>query len=101
MTDLNCEPREKLAILRQQDHFRHWQSLDDKRVCVVCDKTFAGHDVIISRESNGYQLRCPTHGCHSHLHQWVYRGNPLISDTAYADWWQALGSSVEQRAQAI
>src|SRR5438309_11838139 len=32
------ETDERLSILRACDHFREWQSLDDRRVCVVCDR---------------------------------------------------------------
>ncbi len=93
MIHSTCDPADKLAILRQQDSFRDWQSLDDKRVCVLCEKQFSGHDVIVSADGSGYELRCPTGGCHSHVHQWIYPLNPLISDKTSADWWQALGNS--------
>ena len=93
MTNLTPEPPNKLAILRQHDHFRDWQSLDDKRVCVSCDAEFTGHEVVICDGPEGYELRCPTQGCQSRVHQWVYPGNPLIDDNANADWWQALGEA--------
>jgi len=100
MIDLKREPADKLAILQRADHFRAWESLDDKRVCVLCDKTFTGHDVVISHDDRGDQLRCPTRECLSHVHQWVYPGNPLVSETAHADWWQALGNAAK-RANAL
>ena len=87
------KPDERLSILRAYDHFREWQSLDDRRVCVVCDRSFNGHEVQIVMIGNDYKLHCPTAACESGVHQWVYPGNPLLSDTAYADWWRALGST--------
>ena len=87
------KPDDRLSILRACDHFREWQSLDDRRVCVVCDRSFSGHEVQIVMIGNDYKLHCPTAACESGVHQWVYPGNPLLSDTAYADWWRALGST--------
>jgi hypothetical protein len=93
------DPLGKLAILRREDHFRDWQSLDDKRVCLLCHQEFVGHEAIISRQSGDYELRCPTRGCQSHVHQWVYPDQALVSEKAYANWWRALGE--EKGAPAL
>ena len=71
------KPDERLSILRACDHFREWQSLDDRRICVVCDRSFNGHEVQIVMIGNDYKLHCPTAACESGVHQWVYPGNPL------------------------
>ena len=92
---------EKLAILRHEDHFRDWRSLDDRRVCVVCGGNFAGRDVTVSETSNSRELHCPTEGCRSHPHQWVYPDNSAITEEAETDWWRALAHPAEYRAQAI
>ena len=93
---------DKLAVLRRADHFRDWHSLDDERLCVVCGKTFDGNAVVVAGDENTYELHCPTLGCHSHPHQWVYPGNPLLNETADADWWNALGGSpADLEAQTI
>jgi hypothetical protein len=85
---------ERLTILRQTDQFRTWSSLDDKRVCVLCDKTFSGRQVGISRNRAGrIQLHCPTDRCGAGPGHWVYPGNPLISEAAYQDWNRALMDS--------
>jgi len=83
---------DRLSILRAMDQFRSWSSLDDRRFCILCAKTFTGRQIEIT-ECRGvqYELHCPTQGCNSRPHQWVYPGNPLISDAAYADWWRAFG----------
>jgi hypothetical protein len=89
---------ERLSILRSTDHFRSWNSLDDKRVCVLCEKTFNGRQVQIKRSRSGcLQICCPTEGCTGGPNQWVYPGNPLLSDTAYQDWWRALGEHDQHR----
>jgi hypothetical protein len=86
---------DKLTILQANDHFRDWHTLDDKRVCALCDRKFTGHDVVISSSSDEVQLRCPTTNCQSGVHQWVYQANPLISQKSEENWWQALGSNDE------
>lgn len=101
MTSLQSDALARLAILRREDHFRTWQSLNDQRVCVLCDKIFAGHEVVIARKGDSYELNCPTPDCLSQVHQWVQPGNSLINDRAYADWWEALGDPVGKRAEAV
>jgi hypothetical protein len=84
---------DRLGILQANDHFRDWQALHDERVCVLCDRKFTGHEVLISTVGEEFELHCPTPHCKSGVHQWVYPGNPLLSETAYEDWWHALGSN--------
>jgi hypothetical protein len=82
---------ERLRFLRAADKFREWTSLDDQRVCVLCDKTFNGRQVEMRRDRTGHiRLRCPTEGCNGELSHWVYPGNPLISEIAFQDWQRAL-----------
>lgn len=92
---------EKLAILRREDRFRDWHSLDDRRVCVVCGGNFAGRDIIVSENSNCHELHCPSLGCRSRTHQWVYPDNPAITEEIEADWWRALGHPAAYRVHAI
>jgi hypothetical protein len=84
----------RFLILRETDQCRTWSSLDDKRVCILCDKQFSGRQVEITRSRTGrYELHCPTDGCNAGPSQWVYPGNPLVSKVAYADWQRALMDS--------
>jgi hypothetical protein len=83
---------DKLSILRAYDHFRDWRTLDDERVCAICDRTFTGHDVVISITGDEVELRCPTSDCRSGVHQWLHPSNPLRSEKNEKDWWHALGS---------
>jgi hypothetical protein len=90
---------ERLSILRDADHFRHWTSLDDKRFCVLCEKSFTGRQVEITQGPRGrVQLHCPTENCHAGPSRWVYPGNPLVSDVVYEDWWRALGDAEEEQS---
>jgi hypothetical protein len=83
---------DRLSILRSQDRFRRWNSLDDERLCILCERKFNGRQIEIRRFANGkHELRCPSEGCDSGPHQWVYPGTPLISDIVDPDWWSALG----------
>jgi hypothetical protein len=87
---------ERLWILRTGDHFRSWESLDDERFCILCEKTFTGRQIEITRHRDGErELRCRTPGFNSEPHQWVYRGNPLTSEAVYEDWLRALGEEQE------
>ena len=89
----HSEPEDRLSILRAGDQFRTWKSLDDQRVCILCEKKFNGHGVEITRTGDGrYELHCPTEECNSGPHQWVYPGTPLISDIIEPDWWHAIGN---------
>jgi hypothetical protein len=74
---MNCHllPDEKLAILQQADPRRKWYSLDDARVCVLCDRAITGREIEVVRDDgNRYALRCPTKGCPSLPSDWFYRG---------------------------
>ena len=96
----NYDVVEKLSILRRGDSFRDWHSLDDRRVCAVCNGNFAGRDVIVSKNGDYYELHCPTAGCRSHAHQWI-PDNPSATERVDADWWTALSHPVECRAYAL
>ena len=93
---------ERLLILRAADQVRTWASLDDKRVCILCDKEFSGRQVGIIRTRGGrrFQVRCPTEGCTAGPSQWVYPGNPLVCEAAYRDWERALGGSDTESSSA-
>jgi hypothetical protein len=69
-------PEEKLAILQASDLRRKWYSLDDQRVCVLCDRTITGRQIEITREPGGmFSVHCPTEGCPAVPSDWFYRGN--------------------------
>ena len=65
---------DKLETLQRLDQFRQWQSLDEKRYCLVCGKIITGRDiqVIGGRRGNGpLRIICPTEHCHAIPMDWV------------------------------
>ena len=69
-------PEEKLALLQTTDSRRKWYSLDDQRVCVLCDRTITGRQIeVISNAAGAYSLRCPTEGCPALPSDWFYHGS--------------------------
>lgn len=66
---------ERLDILRKADRLRKWNSLDDERVCVVCERVFSGRQIAVRRDQRGrFLLQCPTEGCPSFAAHWFYVG---------------------------
>ncbi|HVF73259.1 MAG TPA: hypothetical protein VM940_16775 [Chthoniobacterales bacterium] len=69
-------PEEKLAILQTTDTRRRWYSLDDQRVCVLCDRAITGRQIEIRKEPGGkVSVHCPTPDCCSEPSDWFYQGN--------------------------
>jgi hypothetical protein len=90
---------DRLSILRTEDRFRKWNSLDDQRVCDVCERKFKGRQVEIRRSPSWkYKLCCPTLGCPSGPHQWLHPQAPVDSEVADPDWWRAPGKQPDRRA---
>ena len=80
---------DRLSVLRAEDRFRTWSSLDDERLCIICKRKFNGRQVEIRRFGNRkYELRCP--------HLWIYRMTPLVSHVVELDWWRAANGKHER-----
>ncbi len=70
---------ERFLLLRRIDARRRWKSLDDERVCLLCERKFAGRHVEFSRNRSGeVELRCPTDGCNGTPQEWVYVDDPRL-----------------------
>jgi hypothetical protein len=83
---------DRLSVLRAEDRFRNWSSLDDERLCVVCKRKFSGRQVEIRRlAKRKYELRCPTDGCDSVPHLWIYPTTPLVAYMLELDWYRVAG----------
>ena len=83
----NVKLNDRLSILRAGDRFRKWNSLDDQRVCSVCERKFKARQVEIRRFPRGsYKLYCPTLGCPSGPHQWIYPRAPVVSEITEPRW---------------
>ena len=90
---------DRLQVLRAEDRFRNWVSLDDERLCILCKRKFNGRQVEIRRLGNRrYELRCPTEGCNSGPHLWIYPATPLVSHVVKSDWWRVAGKKHEPGA---
>jgi hypothetical protein len=79
-------PEDRLDILRAADTRRKWSSLDERRVCMRCNKFITGRQIEIHRDQRGrFLLHCPTPDCPSTVEDWFYHGsgtgseNPAIS----------------------
>jgi hypothetical protein len=72
----HLSPEERLNILRAGDRLRKWRSLDDKRICLLCERVITGQQIEIWRDHRGrYLLKCPTNGCPAIAAHWFYVGN--------------------------
>ena len=86
---LRWQSEEQLSILCDADELRLWSSLDDRRFCTLCKKTFSGRQVRIRRLSNGkYDVGCATEGCNSRPKHWAYPEIPPGCDRVDPDWWR-------------
>ena len=90
---------DRLAVLRAEDRFRSWESLDDERFCIVCKRKFNGRQVEIRRLAHGrHELRCPTEQCNSRPHLWVYPKKSLPYAAAKGAWWRTVNGKRQRRA---
>jgi hypothetical protein len=73
----NFSPEDRLEILRAADRERKWHSLDDKRVCAICDRAFSGRQIEMWRDDRGrYWFRCPTEDCPANICHWFLGHRP-------------------------
>jgi hypothetical protein len=90
---------DRLLVLRAEDQFRKWRSLDDERLCIICKRKFNGRQVEIRRLRNcKYELHCPTEGCNSRPHLWISSATPLVSHAVGSNWWRAVSKKHERHA---
>lgn len=76
---------EKLATLRQLDHFREWRSLDESRYCLVCGNLFTGRQIRIIVDHSGpfvQEVKCPTEHCNSIAIDWVQPTDEILAALA-------------------
>jgi hypothetical protein len=65
---------DKLRVLRRLDKYRQWQSLDEKRYCLVCGHVITGHTILViggTRGNGPLRIICPSSSCHSIPMDWV------------------------------
>jgi hypothetical protein len=73
---------DKLDTLRRLDQSREWQSLDDRRYCLVCGNLITGWKIQViaeSPETGPLQIVCPTEHCNSIPMDWVLPTDELLA----------------------
>lgn len=73
---------QKLEVLRQLDQFRQWDSLEEKRYCLVCGKVIIGRQIQVDAGTRGngpLRLNCPTEGCNAIPMDWVLPTNEILA----------------------
>jgi hypothetical protein len=76
---------DRLELLQRLDHYRKWQSLDEKRYCLACGRIIEGRDILIvggTRGTSPLRLVCPTSGCHSIAMDWVIPTDAVLARIA-------------------
>ncbi|MEO7723248.1 MAG: hypothetical protein ABIU29_00945 [Chthoniobacterales bacterium] len=63
--------QERLQILRLTDGARRWYSVDDKLVCLICERIISGREILISGRPDQYELACPTKDCPGNASHWL------------------------------
>jgi hypothetical protein len=82
LTPIKWADADKLDTLRRLDQFREWQSLDERRYCLVCGNLIAGRKIQVtggSPETGPLRLVCPTEDCNSIPMDWVHPTDELLA----------------------
>lgn len=82
-------PEEKLVLLQAIDRGPRWYSLDDKRICGICEQVFSGRQIQFQHRGRADSvIHCPTPDCLGDFTDWVVwdqsrDGSPPASSAAY------------------
>lgn len=74
---------DKLEALRRLDQFRKWNSLEEKRYCLVCSTLITGREIQIiggTRGAGPLRVICPSNGCHSIPMDWVRPTDEVLAN---------------------
>lgn len=74
VSSIKLADAEKLNVLRRLDQFREWDSLDEKRYCLVCGEMITGRQIQVIADTLGsaqLRLSCPTEHCKATPMEWV------------------------------
>jgi len=81
-TETRLSDDEKLEVLRRLDQFRPWDSLDEKRYCLVCGKLITGRLIKVVGDAHGngsVRLKCPSNGCNSIPMDWMLPTDEVLA----------------------
>jgi hypothetical protein len=73
---------DKLELLQRLDQFQKWNSLDDKRYCLWCNKIITGYEIQViggTRGTGPLRIICATKGCHSIPMDWTVPSDEALS----------------------
>jgi hypothetical protein len=76
---------DKLDVLQRLDQFRKWNSLEEKRYCLVCGSIITGNDIQViggTRGAGPLRMVCPSNGCHSIPMDWVRPTDEVLANMA-------------------
>lgn len=76
----------RLRLLRQHDRTRTWNSVREKRICMLCGSEFEGVQIRLSVREGKPVFGCPEPGCRGSLPHFAASGNPLLDEDAWSDW---------------
>ncbi len=63
-----------MQILRLTDTERRWYTVDDKRLCLICERIISGREIRVEGGPETFTLGCPTAGCPGNFSHWyLYR----------------------------
>jgi hypothetical protein len=71
---IKLSDEEKLDLLQRLDRFRVWETLNEKRYCLVCGKIISGREIQVVRntsENEPLRIVCPTAHCDARPVAWA------------------------------
>jgi hypothetical protein len=81
-TAATLSDEDKLDVLRLLDQFRQWNSLDEKRYCLVCGTLISGRQIQVGGGTRGngpLRLNCPTEKCNAIPMDWVLPTDEILA----------------------
>jgi hypothetical protein len=80
-SSIKLSDEEKLDFLQRLDRFRVWDSLDEKRYCLICGKIITGRQIKVIGGTRGHgplRIVCPTAYCGATPVEWVRRTEEVL-----------------------
>ena len=74
LSPIKLRDADKLRVLQRLDKYRRWQSLDEKRYCLICSRIITGHEIQViggTRGNGPLRIICATANCRSIPMDWV------------------------------
>jgi hypothetical protein len=81
VSTVKLSDQEKLEILRRLDQFREWDSLDERRYCLVCGEIITGREINViraTRANASLRITCPTENCNAMPMEWVQTTDDVL-----------------------